>query len=118
MGILIYILYLSQPYRSRSSLVVNERPTYRDPKQRKREGKKRKRTEEKRIKEKEESRVINDEFSLLERATSDSQSFDHSNGDQTKNNLVVGCFAGTNNDPIIPIFRKKSSQPQKCNAVY
>jgi hypothetical protein len=36
-----------------------------------------------------ESRVINNEFSLLERATSDSQSFDHSNGDQTKKKLVA-----------------------------
>ena len=40
--------------------------------------------------DKAESRAISDEFSLLERATSDSQSFDHSNGDQTKKKIGRG----------------------------
>jgi hypothetical protein len=84
-------------YLSRPSLVMKVRTPYiRESKAEEREGKKREGTEEKR-----RSRVINDEFSLLELATSDSQSFDHSNGDQTKK-LVV---AASKNDPIIPIFR-------------
>ena len=50
--------------------------------------------------DKAESRAISDEFSLLERATSDSQSFDHSNGDQTKKKNW--SWGQTKNDPIIP----------------
>ncbi len=94
---------------------------HRDARQRKREGRKSNGREEK-AGECEESGIINREFSLLERATSDSQSFDHSNGDQTKK-LDVAASRKQRIDPIISFrfiffLSLAIGQPQKCNAVY